>query len=348
MGIFFGLTVQQLRAKWKLCDPNHQRKDGELIMRRFRSNRKSKSFKKCLKSLEKEQGHRQSRSQPVEYIDPTPANSDNAMEQIEQIDQIKPLFCKDSCDNSECSSFKGESPDSRISSLTFADCCSMQGSSNDYRIQFNDLRDQSIPENDTFDMSGVPRSISHSNPLKLQQTEDLSVEKLNDMNDNETIRTGVTKTFSAPSRLHDLMKKHTHGSTRSSTSLMSKKDSMKQKHDKNCVRTEQKASKTLGIIFASFVLCWAPFFIVNVLTAVCDSCKFDHLMITTFVWLGYVSSTLNPIIYTVFNRTFRTTIIKLMKCQYKNVQKSMRIKAICIGVNYQVQERKNTNIQIPL
>ncbi|GFO28513.1 5-ht2 receptor [Plakobranchus ocellatus] len=92
----------------------------------------------------------------------------------------------------------------------------------------------------------------------------------------------------------------------------------------NSVRTEQKASKVLGVVFMIFVVCWAPFFTVNILTALCTSCSFERTLITAFVWLGYVSSTLNPIIYTIFNNIFRSTFIKLLCCRYRLLHRVRR------------------------
>ncbi|NP_001232921.1 5-HT2 receptor [Aplysia californica] len=102
---------------------------------------------------------------------------------------------------------------------------------------------------------------------------------------------------------------HHRGSTSSSTNYSVRRD--------NSVRTEQKASKVLGVVFMIFVVCWAPFFTVNILTVLCTSCRFEPTLITAFVWLGYVSSTLNPIIYTIFNNIFRITFIKLLCCRYR-------------------------------
>ncbi|RUS91085.1 hypothetical protein EGW08_001110 [Elysia chlorotica] len=90
----------------------------------------------------------------------------------------------------------------------------------------------------------------------------------------------------------------------------------------NSVRTEQKASKVLGVVFMIFVICWAPFFTVNILTALCTTCSFERTLVTAFVWLGYVSSTLNPIIYTIFNNIFRSTFIKLLCCRYRLLHRS--------------------------
>ena len=46
----------------------------------------------------------------------------------------------------------------------------------------------------------------------------------------------------------------------------------------------------------------------------------DHIperLVATCLWLGYVSSTINPLIYTVFNRTFKRVFIRLLKCKCK-------------------------------
>ncbi|CAL1288530.1 unnamed protein product [Larinioides sclopetarius] len=83
----------------------------------------------------------------------------------------------------------------------------------------------------------------------------------------------------------------------------------------NQVMNEQKATKVLGIVFFCFVICWTPFFILNVLFAFVDPRKFHPYLATTFLWLGYVSSTINPIIYTVFNKTFKRAFWKLLTCK---------------------------------
>jgi hypothetical protein len=83
----------------------------------------------------------------------------------------------------------------------------------------------------------------------------------------------------------------------------------------NSVATEQKASKVLGLVFFTFVLCWAPFFILNIIFAACPDCDVPEHVVVVCLWLGYVSSTINPIIYTVFNKTFRAAFIRLLLCR---------------------------------
>ena len=79
---------------------------------------------------------------------------------------------------------------------------------------------------------------------------------------------------------------------------------------------ERKALKVLIIIFVIFVALWTPFFVVNTLSVFCfDACKSVFPLMGLFTWLGYISSSINPIIYTVFNKTFRKTFIALLTCK---------------------------------
>lgn len=70
----------------------------------------------------------------------------------------------------------------------------------------------------------------------------------------------------------------------------------------------------LGLVFFTFVLCWSPFFILNIIFAACPECFVPPNVVDICLWLGYVSSTINPIIYTIFNKTFRAAFIRLLRC----------------------------------
>ena len=74
---------------------------------------------------------------------------------------------------------------------------------------------------------------------------------------------------------------------------------------------EHKAAVTIGIIMGVFLLCWTPFFIVNVVAGFCKEC----VPPTTFqvlTWLGYSNSAFNPIIYTIFNKEFRKAFKRVL------------------------------------
>ncbi|XP_070852986.1 D(2) dopamine receptor B isoform X2 [Drosophila suzukii] len=99
----------------------------------------------------------------------------------------------------------------------------------------------------------------------------------------------------------------------------------------NAVATEQKATKVLGLVFFTFVLCWSPFFILNIIFAACPECKVPEHVVNTCLWLGYVSSTINPIIYTIFNRTFRAAFIRLLKCNCERSGRPLRYRSVTEG-----------------
>ncbi|XP_064638972.1 5-hydroxytryptamine receptor 2A-like [Lineus longissimus] len=115
-------------------------------------------------------------------------------------------------------------------------------------------------------------------------------------------------------RLKGLVQKHSM-KIKAATMMLQRRDAIERRERENAVKTEQKAAKVLGIMFGLFVICWAPFFIVNITMPLCSSCVFNGQLLTAFLWFGYISSTINPIIYTVFNRNFRLAFIGLLLCK---------------------------------
>lgn len=75
---------------------------------------------------------------------------------------------------------------------------------------------------------------------------------------------------------------------------------------------ERRAARTLGIIMGVFVICWLPFFLMYIILAFCPFCCPNGKIINFITWLGYVNSTVNPLIYTIFNIEFRKAFKKLL------------------------------------
>jgi hypothetical protein len=92
------------------------------------------------------------------------------------------------------------------------------------------------------------------------------------------------------------------------------------KRNKIDIKRERKAAKTLGIIMSCFILCWLPFFIMQIINSVCKECAMflnNYPIVTILTWLGYMNSLLNPIIYTIFSPDFRQAFAKILfgKCR---------------------------------
>uniref|UniRef100_A0A915KVV9 G-protein coupled receptors family 1 profile domain-containing protein n=1 Tax=Romanomermis culicivorax TaxID=13658 RepID=A0A915KVV9_ROMCU len=96
------------------------------------------------------------------------------------------------------------------------------------------------------------------------------------------------------------------------------------------LQKERKATKFVAIVLAAFVICWSPFFLFNALIGVCltatgggkDRCQFIPAEVMCLaVWLGYANSCLNPILYAMLNRQFRSSykiILGRLWCRYGN------------------------------
>ncbi|XP_061644366.1 alpha-2Db adrenergic receptor [Phyllopteryx taeniolatus] len=76
---------------------------------------------------------------------------------------------------------------------------------------------------------------------------------------------------------------------------------------------EKRFTFVLAVVMGVFVLCWFPFFFTYSLHAICrDSCYIPGALFDLFFWIGYCNSSVNPIIYTIFNRDFRKAFKKII------------------------------------
>ncbi|CDQ60824.1 unnamed protein product [Oncorhynchus mykiss] len=75
---------------------------------------------------------------------------------------------------------------------------------------------------------------------------------------------------------------------------------------------EKRFTFVLAVVMGVFVVCWFPFFFTYTLTAICDSCCVPESLFNFFFWFGYCNSSLNPVIYTIFNNDFRRSFKKIL------------------------------------
>uniref|UniRef100_A0A3B5A6T0 Alpha-2 adrenergic receptor n=1 Tax=Stegastes partitus TaxID=144197 RepID=A0A3B5A6T0_9TELE len=81
---------------------------------------------------------------------------------------------------------------------------------------------------------------------------------------------------------------------------------------------EKRFTFVLAVVMGVFVVCWFPFFFSYSLYGVCrESCKIPDPLFKFFFWIGYCNSSLNPAIYTIFNRDFRHAFQKILCKSWK-------------------------------
>uniref|UniRef100_A0A8C6TLW4 Alpha-2A adrenergic receptor n=1 Tax=Neogobius melanostomus TaxID=47308 RepID=A0A8C6TLW4_9GOBI len=82
---------------------------------------------------------------------------------------------------------------------------------------------------------------------------------------------------------------------------------------------ERRFTFVLAVVMGAFVLCWFPFFFTYSLTALCETCTVPKTLFKLFFWFGYCNSSLNPVIYTVFNSDFRRSFRKILWRQKQRI-----------------------------
>ncbi|KAK7934458.1 hypothetical protein WMY93_005354 [Mugilogobius chulae] len=82
---------------------------------------------------------------------------------------------------------------------------------------------------------------------------------------------------------------------------------------KAMINREKRFTFVLAVVIGVFVVCWFPFFFSYSLQAVCpETCVIPDPLFTFFFWIGYCNSSLNPVIYTIFNKDFRKAFKKIL------------------------------------
>ena len=79
---------------------------------------------------------------------------------------------------------------------------------------------------------------------------------------------------------------------------------------------EIKVTRTLFVMVVFFNLCWIPILLIDIVDSIQTRWTFSREVYVAYTFLAHVSSALNPLIYGVLNRNFRTDYLKLLCCRY--------------------------------
>ncbi|CAI5793372.1 5-hydroxytryptamine receptor 2A-like [Podarcis raffonei] len=113
------------------------------------------------------------------------------------------------------------------------------------------------------------------------------------------------------------------------------------------INNERRASKVLGIVFFLFLIMWCPFFITNIMSVLCKEACDEALLgelLDVFVWVGYICSGVNPLVYTLFNKIYRRAFSNYIRCRYNNGKKSAQRHNQCPNVSTTALYGKDLNL----
>ena len=161
-------------------------------------------------------------------------------------------------------------------------------------------------------------------------------------NDSESAARNET---SSPKRkvLNSTRSSQSRLSTTSFSALAQSKNYMKRTlaGQKNNYSNETKAARTLGLIMGAFCFCWIPFFAISLLRPFMQV-DVPKWVDSVLLWLGYSNSCLNPIIYGLFNREFRTPYYLILCCKFKNINRRCNI-----ALNPQISSINQNELNLP-
>ncbi|KAM9495234.1 trace amine-associated receptor 1-like [Clarias gariepinus] len=76
---------------------------------------------------------------------------------------------------------------------------------------------------------------------------------------------------------------------------------------KRISKEEKKATKTLAVVMGVFLSLWTPFFFCNIIDPYIGY-LIPHVLFEVLAWIGFLNSTLNPMVYAFFYKWFRKAL----------------------------------------
>jgi len=83
-------------------------------------------------------------------------------------------------------------------------------------------------------------------------------------------------------------------------------------------RRMRRSARTLGLIIGAFVICWLPFFVVATVKPFAGDMHVPPNVRSIVLWLGYSNSLINPVIYAIWDQSFRRAFKNMFTCHWHN------------------------------
>ena len=85
------------------------------------------------------------------------------------------------------------------------------------------------------------------------------------------------------------------------------------------LKRDMKLAMMIGIVILLFLLCWSPFFVLNMMFEYCKSCIIPFTAVSIVKYLHYSNSLVNPIVYAFANpdyrNSFKTILLRYILCK---------------------------------
>lgn len=107
---------------------------------------------------------------------------------------------------------------------------------------------------------------------------------------------------------------------------------------KRRILRELKATKTISVVIGVFIVCWLPAFILIVMSSWCSVCfesfrknpTLAQVVTIPFISvLPVMNSSLNPLIYTVFNKEFRAAFSRML-CRHREASRNNALDEVSV------------------
>ncbi|CAH1233187.1 ADRA2A [Branchiostoma lanceolatum] len=80
---------------------------------------------------------------------------------------------------------------------------------------------------------------------------------------------------------------------------------------------ERRFTLIIGLVMGAFIVCWYPFFQLYPSWSPASRATCPKSFFKFFFWIGYCNSAANPIIYTIFNKDFRSAFLRIITCGFR-------------------------------